>query len=207
MVLVRRIMVLAAGAILTAGVAAQSPTDFSGTWVLTSTGVYPPDRRLTITQDAATLTIEGTAYRVRASSDGTRSTWSETPYPTRITYRLDGLEHPYVVVANPPPIVQAPSERAMTSTIEESVFKATWVGQQLVVMRHEKESIRTPGRTPAVVAIRKTIRETMTLDAGGTLVWETLAISDPLPWSREAPLPAPLRRLYKRSSALQLPAR
>jgi hypothetical protein len=187
-------------AVLIAPLTAQQTPDLSGTWTLASTGVYPPDQRMTITQDAARLTVDSTGYHVRARSNGLRSTWSETPYPVRTTYVLDGAEHPTQRSAEPTVVpTRASSAGAMTSTTEESLSKAVWAGRQLVVMTYERIRVTTPQRTPAEILIRRTVRETLMLAPDGTLVWETLIVPDPFPGSRETPAPTPFRRVFKRS--------
>jgi hypothetical protein len=194
------VVTFATSAILIGQLGVQSPPDFSGTWVLASSGTFPPEQRLTITQDASTMSIDGTAYLVRGSHDGIRSTFSETPYPTRTTLRLDGLEHSREVIENrPPEPMSAPSARAMRSTTEEAIYKATWAGRQLIVMRYEKGRITAPSLTPSVVIVRRTVREALELLADGSLVWETLTVSDPLPWNRPSTSPTAFQKIYKRS--------
>ena len=193
---VRFFATLAAGVVLTAALGAQGRPDFSGTWVSASPGQFPPEQRVTITQDATSLTIDGTAYRMRGTFDGVQSSMSSTPYPMRTTYILDGLEHPQAVVAT------FPSDRAMpargtSSRLEDGVFKATWTGQQLVVMKYERH--RHTAADGTATSIRRTIQEIVTLSADGSLVWETVQLSDPLPGSSQAAAPTQFRRVFKRN--------
>jgi hypothetical protein len=191
------IVTLAALAVVTARLDGQSPPDFSGTWTMASPGSSSPDQRVTIAQDADTLSIDSTWYHLVASTNGRRT---ETPYPVRVTYVLDGAEHPSRVVADPPRVAARPaSALGLTSATEESSSKATWAGRQLVVMTYETERIAAPSLTPAVARIRKTIRHTLSLAADGTLVWETLILADPLPWGREVSAPTPSRKIYTRT--------
>ena len=117
---------LLAVAILSVRLDGQSPPDFSGNWTLTSTGTYPPDQRMTITQDNTTLTIDSTGYRIRATSGGQSSSFSETPFPTRVTYVLDGAEHPSAMVAEPPEPPARPAAMIMSTRTAESISKAVW---------------------------------------------------------------------------------
>lgn len=179
---------------------AQNPPDLSGTWTLTSTGTWPASQRFTITQTPTALTVDGLAYQVKGSFDGTRSSMTETSYPSRTTYTLDGLEHPRRVTADPPAGPTVASAGAMTTTVEDAVCKATWVGRQLVLMTYERVRVNTPSRTPSVTVIRRTVRESLSLDETGSLVWETLVLADPFPGqTQDATSPTPWRRVFKRT--------
>ncbi|HYN08195.1 MAG TPA: hypothetical protein VES67_12455 [Vicinamibacterales bacterium] len=190
--LVAGLMVMAP---LTVALDGQSLPDFSGKWTAVSPTIsYPPNRSMTITQDGTTLTVDSTAFRVTASTAG----WSsETSYPMRTIYILDGTEHPSQIVADPPPWPQ--SLKAMTTTLHESISKATWAGRHLVIMTYEKQRTTAPGRTPAFAETRRTVREAISLEADGALVWESLIVADPLPWGRAVATPTPFRRIYRKS--------
>ena len=191
--------VIISAAMLADQVGAQSPPNFSGKWTLVpnaASPTYPPGGTVTIAQDMTTLTIESTGFRFRASTKGT---WSETPFATRVTYILDGLEHPRQVVADPlPPAAPPASTMVMKSTMEESLAKATWAGRQLVIMTYDKERTIAPRMTPSESVRRRTIRDAISLEADGTLIWETLIVADPSPWGHEASTPTPSRRVYKK---------
>jgi len=191
--------VIIAAAMFADRIDAQGPPNFSGKWTVVpnaASPTYPPGGAVTITQDMTTLTIESMSFRISASTAGT---WSETPFATRVTYFLDGIEHPRQDVSDsPPPPGRPSSAMVMKSTMEESLSKATWAGRQLVIMTYQKQRMIAPSLTPSESVGRRTIRDAFSLDADGTLTWETLIVADPSPWGHEAPTPTPSRRVYKK---------
>ena len=193
--------IVVASAVLSTQLGAQAVPDCSGTWVLTSTGIWPSDQRLTIAQNPTTFTVDGIGYSIHASTNGTRTASTQTQYSTRTTYVVDGSEHPYSVTFDPPPqFLPATASLVMSSRTEDAVYKASWVGRRLVVVRYENEKITRPKQTPDVVVLRRMVRDTIELASDGTLVWETLTLADPMPWSDQAPTPTPFRRIFKRSA-------
>jgi hypothetical protein len=195
-----RLTVLLAGLLAIAPVTklagAQSPPDFSGFWTMVSpeTG-YPNHRRLTISQSATTLTIDSTITRVTGSTDGISS---ETSYPARVIYTLDGVERPTQLISDVPAPAKAPAPTGMSMRLTESLSKATWAGRQLVIMTYQKLGTTAPARSPAFVETRRTVRDAISIDQDGLLVWETLIVADPLPWGREVKTPVPFRRTFKK---------
>lgn len=115
-------------AVIVARLDAQSPPDFSGKWVLASSqppGTHALGRDFSIAQDSTTLSIDSTGFRFSGSTNGG---WSETPFPIRTIYALDGIEHPRQVIANQPVTNSSAwtfSSPTMSSTTEESISKAT----------------------------------------------------------------------------------
>ena|SRR5579864_1605386 len=175
--------------------------DFSGKWVLAPN--QPPGRDalghdFSIVQDATTLEVDSTGHRVSLS---TSRGSSETPFPVRTIYVLDGIEHPSHVIDDPPmTTASAPTSGfVMSSGTEESISKATWAGRQLVIMTHERIKIIAPNRTPSVNELRRTVRQALSMEADGTLVVESLIVADPLPWAQEAPSPTSVRSTYKKA--------
>lgn len=174
----------------------QSPPDFSGKWVLASS--QPSDSlgnalgdKLSITQDATTLRIDTTAFRVRSLG---MDTLIELQLPIRSIYSLDGLEHPTVIQDT---AALAPNPRVKVwFVVEESISKATWAGRQLVIMTYSKTKSTVPRETPYVR--RRTERQALSMEADGTLAVESLVVVDPLPSAHEAPSPTPLRSIYKK---------
>src|SRR5579863_9582055 len=83
----------------------QSPADhpdFSGKWVLASSqppGTHAFGHDFSIAQDATSLVIDSTGLHITASRTGPSS---ETPFPIRTIYALDGIEHASQVIADPP---------------------------------------------------------------------------------------------------------
>jgi hypothetical protein len=174
--------------------------DFSGKWALASS--QPPGHQafgddFSIAQDATTLEVDSTGHRVSLST--TRGS-SETPFPVRTIYALDGIEHPTQVIADPPvTTASAPTSGfVMSSGTEESISKATWAGRQLVIMTYSRIRITAPNQTPSASVIRRTVRQALSIEADGTLVVESLIGADPLPWAQEAPTPTPVRSIYKK---------
>jgi hypothetical protein len=176
--------------------------DFSGKWVLASS--QPPGRNalggdFSIAQDATTLRIDSTSFRVSLST--TRAP-SGTAFPVRRIYLLDGTEHPSQEIADPPQTTtSAPTSGfRMSSTTEESesISKATWAGRQLVIMTYDRIKIIAPSLTPSVNLIRRTVRQALSMEANGTLVVESLIVADPLSPAHEQPSPTPVRSTYKK---------
>lgn len=191
------VLTFAAAAGVVATLSAQARLDFSGTWVASTPGVFPSEQRVTITQDATTLTIDSMGLRISGRTDGVTSTGTSIPYPVRTTYILDGVEHPRDIAARDFPSAVPASTRGFAARLEASVVKASWAGRQLVVMQYD--TYRVNSASHGVTHIRKTTRESLTLAADGTLAWEVLTLSDPIPGSGEAATPAPVRRVFKRS--------
>lgn len=184
-------------AVVAARLDAQAPPDFSGTWLLASS--QPPGSQalgpdFSITQDGTTLRIDSTGYHFSLSTNGTSS---RTPFPIQTIYTVDGMEHPRQVMANPP-VSSAPAS-GMTSDLEESLYKATWAGRQLVIMTYNKYKTTDPWRTPSVYTTRQTVRQALSMEADGTLSVESLIIADPAPTrAHEMPSPTPVRSIYKK---------
>jgi hypothetical protein len=174
---------------------AQEPSaarpDFSGKWVFASSqpsgglGNALGDK-FSITQDAATLRIDTTAFRV---SDSRTVSLFETRFPIRTIYSLDGIEHPSQVSTDASPTFRV----EMMSIIEESISKATWAGRQLVIMTYSRMKTTVPSSVR-----RRTERQALSIEPDGTLVVESLIVVDPLPGADEAPSPTPLRSIYKK---------
>jgi len=102
---VTAILSVAAIVLLTAGLIAQVKPSFAGEWKMAGDHVGP-EGDLTITQNAATMTLEG---------------GSQTPAPAKLTYRLDGSVSKNIVAAR------------AGGTPTEQISKAMWVGNTLVV--------------------------------------------------------------------------
>jgi hypothetical protein len=188
------LVTFAVGAVLTATPGAQARPDFSGTWVASTPGGFPSEHRVTITQDATTITIDSTALRIFGRTDGVQSSASSTSYPVRTAYILDGREHPREME---PPAAVPVSTRGFAARLEESVIRASRAGSQIVVMKYDTYRMASPNH--GETRIRKTTRESLTLAADGTLEWEILTLSDPIPGGGETPTPTPMRRVFKRS--------
>lgn len=168
--------------------------DFSGKWVFASSqpsgglGNALGDK-FSIAQDATTLRIDTTAFRVSGSKT---VRLLETQFPIRTIYSLDGREHPSQVSTDAPPT----SRVEMMSIIEESISKATWAGRQLVIMTYSRGKTTVPWQTPYVT--RRTERQALSMEADGTLMIASLIVADPVPGAHEAPSPTPLRSIYKK---------
>ena len=193
------IVVILAGTL--AGIGAQVRPDFSGNWVLTSStpeGTAALGTEFMISQDAQAIQINLVGIGFRSASSGPGGT--EMRYPVRITYELDGVEHPTKSISEPPlPPPAPPRAGVMTSRTEESISKATWAGDQLVIMLYNKSRTIAPDRTPASVLTRQTVRQALSLDAQGSLVVESLIVADPSPWGRKSTSPTPVRSIYKKN--------
>jgi hypothetical protein len=189
-----------ATAVIVARLDAQSPPDFSGKWVLASSQaprLQALGEDFSIAQDATTLRVDSTGRSGRFSNNGPTS---ETRYPVRTIYILDGIEHPSQVIASPPLTTASAPMSAMTMMMEESISKATWAGRQLVIMTYSRMKTTVLWLTPSVYMTRRTGRQAFSMDADGTLVVENLIVNDPdpLPGAHEAPSPTLARTIYKK---------
>jgi hypothetical protein len=190
---------IVAAATMVAGLEAQGPPDLSGKWVLASS--QPPGSQalggdFSISQDATTLRVDSTAFHISLSTNGTSS---RTPFPIQTIYTFDGMEHPRQVLPDPTARSSATSALSMTSDLEESIYKATWAGRQLVIMTYNKYTNTVPWQTPSVYTIRQTVRQTLSMEADGTLAVESLIVADLPPVSaHEIPSPSPVRSVYKK---------
>jgi hypothetical protein len=186
--------------------AANSP-DFSGKWVFASSqppvvrngpndvvvsGPPPFGGDFSISQDATTLTVDSLGFYPSQSRTGAEA-GVVLPFSIRTIYVLDGIEHPSQVIANRPAITSSPQVvRAVSRPTGESISKTTWVGRQLVIMTYSKNKIMGGN------VIRRTVRQTLSMEANGTLAVESLIVADPLPQTQAAPSPTPIRTVYKK---------
>jgi hypothetical protein len=148
----------------------------------------------------ATTGLTTLGLYVRAGSNGVTSAATETPYPVRTIYALDGLEHPTNVASNPP-VTSERGVSVMHSRTEESLTRAVWVGRQVVVMTYDKERVTRQGSQPYEVVLRHTTRHVLSRAEDGTLVWETIVLRDVLPGTSTVTAPLTIRRVFRRVSS------
>jgi hypothetical protein len=198
----RRLSVVIIGLVvilIVARLTAQSQPDFSGKWILSASipaGSGALGQAVVITQDAATLTLDTAGISISGSVSGR---YSETTFPVRMIFALDGAEHPSQVIADRPLVSSKPvPSTAFTSRTEESISRASWAGRQLVIMTYNKLRTNRPNATPATTVTRQTVRRAFTLEADGSLVVESLIVADPLPFAPEQPSPTPVRSVYRK---------
>lgn len=138
---------------------AQARPDFSGSWVL-SEGVGPAcGKALTITQDAAALTL-GSSRSVVYKFDGSDTTQAAPP-------------------ARPRPADASPT--AWIADAAGSVSRAAWNGDQFVIVTHNTVRVTMPQMMPDPFERLNTLRQILYLNAGGGLTIDIVSIVDPLP--------------------------
>jgi hypothetical protein len=157
--------------------------DLNGRWTLTAapipTDVNPFGSAITISQSAMSVTI----------ADSTMS----------VTYEADRIDHDLPKATRPANTV-AYFTNAATSGV--GTYRASLTAAQLVVVR--KDSVRL-GMEPHQVSIGRVIRQAFTLSGDGSLVIDSLMVTDPLglePFNGQAPPenpPSNIRIVYRRA--------
>jgi hypothetical protein len=178
---------------------AQARPDFSGRWVLANshpegTAAFGPD--FAVLQTAQTIQVSLMTVGSRGSAPTVEGRTPE--YPARVTFTLDGGEHPTKALFEQA-LPQVRSETSViTMTTEESTSKATWVGSALVLMSYNKLRTAPPARGPNSVSTRQTVRRVLSIDPSGLLEVETWILADPTPWARSVSAPSQVKSTYRR---------
>ena len=155
---------------------AQTRPDFSGTWVLADAGVSIfCHGSFTATQSADTLSLDFAAGS--AASGDTLSPPALSG--RRLIYNLNGTDRRETFPVGPRPASAQPG--AWIATTAESVSRAAWNGDQLIVVTHRLMKFTWPSNTPPEFDWQQTFRDALSLDANGQLVIDRIAVIDPLP--------------------------
>ena len=148
---------------------AQARPDFSGSWVL-SEGTGPAcGKSMTVTQDASTLSLH---------PDGA------------VIYKFDGSDTIDTVTPAPPRPAGA-SPDAWFAHAVAGVSRAAWNGEQFVIVTHRTMRMTWPRMMPEPFDRQNTFKKTLSLNADGQMIIDTLAILDPLPGGTEKRLDFP----------------
>lgn len=180
---------------------ARARPDFSGTWVLVdpigSSTFGSFGKSFTVTQDAATLSLDFPAASFSHQDSGSSST---TPSGRRLVFNLDGTDVRAAIPAEVPRPPNAPAT-LMTATLVASVARAAWNGDQLIIVTHSTMKVTSPSQWPAALDRENTVREALSLDANGHLIFERVIIEDPLPWetTMRVDLPISWNGIYKKA--------
>ncbi len=174
----RRLVI--AGAMMLAlaamGADAQTRPDFSGTWVLADTGVSVLCLgSFTATQGADTLSLD-----FAGGSAASGDTFAPpAPSGRRVTYNFNGTDKRETFPVAPRPANAQPT--AWIATTAESVARAAWNGDELIVVTHHLIKVTWPSNTPPEFDRQQTFRDALSLDAKGQMVIDRIAVIDPLP--------------------------
>jgi beta-lactamase regulating signal transducer with metallopeptidase domain len=182
--------------------AAKAPSvpDFSGTWTLvdpSASGAFGTS--FTAIQDASTLTMDIGRISMRLVSGRPATTTGTST--VRFVYDLNGADrNEPVSPPTPPPPPTGDPAHFMTGRTVASVARAAWRANELVIVRHDTESVTWSDHVPADVTLQRTVWEGLSLDADGRLVVDQVIVADPSPWSTQvtAKPPATLRSIYKK---------
>ena len=166
---------------------AQTPPDFSGTWVLDPTGAGACRGSFTATQDAATLSLDSAGVSVSHQESASPPA---TTSARRVIYNFNGTDTREAFPPAPPRPPDAPPSEWIATAVA-SVARAAWNGDQLIIVTHRTMRMTWPSKMPAEFDRQWTFREALSLDANGHLVIDRVVIIDPLPEATPARLEFP----------------
>ncbi|NQW04365.1 MAG: hypothetical protein HQ485_10095 [Acidobacteria bacterium] len=179
------------------GVWSEVQSDFSGRWLLVDSqpkGTAALGLDVTIVQSGATIQMN----RWTVGSSDSRTSDRAPEYDVQIIYELNGVEHPTRVrfEGTLPQVRSSPS--VMSAATEESISKAAWVGQALVLMSYNKNRWTAGGRKPSSFTTRQTVRQVLSINSMGLLEVESLIVADPMPRARSVTAPSQVTSTYRR---------
>jgi len=161
----------------------QTRPNFLGKWTVVIEKSIPatPDRHgreITIAQDGQMLTLTQFAFRstgVASITPGGVPSFSSPPtreeYQYSTTYDCDGTEHttPQDALMTPAPPRPLPPGAVMVSPITESVYRAIWTRDQLVIVTRRTTTYRvrisTIAASPEIAALMQAASEKRVVDA------------------------------------------
>lgn len=163
----RNLLVALAIACVALGVrpTAQARPDFSGRWALVDpSGFGAFGASFVATQDATTLSVQMTSIDVSMTLGGgaTRVDGS----PIRRVFSFNGEDN-VVTYPRPANIDAMDQTRMMWSYIATSSSRAAWMGDQLVIVTHNKSKVRFPPDTPSDFDSEQTVRLALAFDSDG----------------------------------------
>ncbi len=131
------------------------------------------------TQDATSLTIQATTTNMTMSLSGGTTASSETPKAQVFSFNGEDetVTHP-----RPANIDAMDQTRMMWSFLTTSTSRASWMGDELIIVTHNMSTVRFPGHTPSDFQAEQTVRLALALDADARLIAERTIIADPLPF-------------------------
>jgi hypothetical protein len=195
------LVALAAITAFAAPLGARNPPDFSGAWVLvpersTPAGSAVLGSEFKAVQDAKTLSLDlASMHVVRGAQFFPPAPAAADQAPT--VYTLDGSDSVWRAPAAESPFVR-PGVTTMTAL--ESIHRATWTGNQLVITTRNTYRLSSNWGLPVLVTLRQTVWKTLALLGDGTLGVDSLIVSDPLPGGPPQNEPVALSSVYRRSS-------
>jgi hypothetical protein len=195
------LIALTAIAALAAPLGARNLPDFSGAWVLvpersTPAGSAALGPEFKAVQDATKLSLDLASMHVVRGAPFFPSV-PQTPEPTRTVYTLDGSDTVWRASAAESPFVP-PGKTTMTTL--ESIHRAAWTANQLVIVTHNTYRLTVNWGQPVTVTLRQTVWWALALQGDGTLGVNSLIASDPLPGGPQQNLPVAVSSIYRKSS-------
>jgi hypothetical protein len=192
-----------------APIGAQGRPDLSGRWVVAADRGSTPESMaalgstVTISQSANSITIEGTViwFRFGSRTADAQGGPREREITRPIAYTVDGVEREL-----PQPLTAVPDRRARSASVTPTsrTYLAAWTGPRLVIMTRDAVQL-TRGNEPPYL-VKRVIRRALSIDAEGSLIVDSLLVSDPIPeaFFFGAPArqdsPVPIRTVYRKAS-------
>ena len=179
---------------------AQDRPNYAGAWTLvegagTTAGTRALGKEFKLTQTATAVTIETTATVY--SSTATAGGGMGAPEPREIKfsteYICDGQEHEQALPSLAAMITTQPPPGAMVSQAPPTIYRATWMTGQLIILKHSK----LPSENNALLTVN---RLALSLDADGSLVVDSLSL--PMRPRANGPKqepPVSVRSVYKKA--------
>ena len=177
---------------------AQERPNYSGTWTLVEDRSAAPGtprmgKEFKVTQSPTTVSIETTVSGMTGSvpPGGGAMVTERKEMKVSVDYITDGAEHEEAPssIAGVGPIPAG----AVGSTPAPSIYRATWMNGQLLILKHSK-------LTSENNALLSVSRLALSLDAEGSLVVDSLIVSmRPRPNGPKQEPPVSVRAVYKKA--------
>ena len=177
----------------------QERPNYSGTWTLVedrSATSGPPrlGKEFKVTQSPTTVTIESTTTMTSGSvpPGGGAMVTERKDMKVSVDYICDGAEHEEAMPASMAAILANAPPGSMVSTAGPSIYRATWLNGQLLILKHTKFT----NENNALVSVS---RLALSLDADGSLIVDSLTVPmRPRPNGPKQEPPVSIRSVYKK---------
>jgi len=178
----------------------QERPNYSGTWTLVEDRSVAPGaprlgKEFKVTQSPTTVSIE-TAVSVTSGSippGGGAMVSERKDMKVSVDYICDGAEHEEAMPAAMAAMLANAPPGAVVSTAGPSIYRATWMNGQLLILKHTKLT----SENNAVVSVS---RLALSLDADGSLIVDSLNVPmRPRPNGPKQEPPVSVRSVYKKA--------